>query len=627
MLKSMRRSVQSTFVKFFLFGLLIISFGLWGITDLFVSSPETQTVARVDDAELDFPTYANRFQSTLRQTGLLGVDFEINATTGKFIENAVLEPWGLEVAMGKEIAAMRLAVTDTELRDQIQRDPTFRDSSGVFSRQRFESFLSSRRLNEALYLQQLRGSVLQNQLVRTMLSSTPVPPEQAKLLAQYDLTFRDSRMFEVLATPLMSIPVASTADIEAFYDDRQEDFRVDEKRNIEMLSLSLSDIAATVQLDDGAVEQHFAENQDAYSVPERRTVERILFPDEAKSREAWLALQEGQDFVSVAKKFADLSQEAIELGEIMREGFADTALAEQAFRLGVDKVSDPFEGLFGWMIVRTRAIKSAIIPEFSSVKDELEAELRQERATDLVFDYVDQVEDLLAGGATLAEIAADIRLPKLQKVIEMGSDDQDSMLLQSQVASLEEAGDSQMFEDNTGGYRLIELQSIIESRIPALADIRTSVESAWREDQQYALALAQAKTLANRVNNGETLEAVANATGLTLRKTEAVNRDGRQKNPGESVAAFVEAAHIDALFALDAGIAVALPSELGARMLVLGTETVEEGKASSERSTLKSEIASEMFMGFEQALRAKYPIEKNRAALNHVYSYLNGANG
>ena len=627
MLKSMRRSVQSTFVKIFLFGLLIISFGLWGITDLFTSSPETQTVARVDDTELDFPTYANRFQATLRQTGLLGVDFEINATTGQFIENAVLEPWGLEVAMSKEIAAMRLAVTDTELRDQIQRDPTFRDNSGVFSRQRFETFLSRRRLNEGLYLQQLRGTVLQNQLVRTMLASTPVPPEQAKLLAQYDLTFRDSRIFEVLATPLMSISAPSATDIEAFYNDRQEDFRVDEKRNIEMLSLSLSDIAATVKLDDGAVEQYFAENQDAYSVPERRTVERILFPDEAKSREAWLALQSGQDFVSVAKKFADLSQEAIELGEIMREGFADTALAERAFRLGVDKVSDPFEGLFGWMIVRTRAIKPAIIPEFSSVKDELETELRQERATDLVFDYVDQVEDLLAGGATLAEIAADIRLPKLQKGIEMGSDDSDSLLLQSQVASLKEAGDRQMFEDSTDGYRLIELQKITESRIPALADIRASVEAAWREEQQHALALTQAKALASRVNGGESLQAIARSTGLTLRTTEAVNRDGAQKDPQGTPTAFVEPAHIDALFALDAGVAVALPSELGARVLVLGTETVEDGEANSEQSILQREIASEMFMGFEQALRAKYPMEKNRAALDHMYSYLNGANG
>ncbi len=625
MLKSMRRSVQSTFVKFFLFGLLIISFGLWGVTDLFTSSPETQTVARIDDAELDFPTYANEFQSVLRQTGLLGSDFEINANTGQFIESAVLDRWGLEVALGKEIAAMRLAVTEAELRDQIQRDPTFRDASGGFSRQRFETFLARNRLSEPLYLQQVRGTVLQNQLIRTMLASTPVPPEQAKLLAQYDLTFRSSRMLEVLATPLMPIPAPSASDITTFYDDHQERFQVAEKRSIEMLSLSLADIAATVELSEDEVEQYFAENQASYSVPERREVERILFPDEAKAREGWLALQDGQGFLKVAENFADQSPEAIALGEITRENFADTALAEQAFRLDIDAVSDPFEGLFGWMVVRTRRIEPAIIPEFSSVQETLAAEMRQERAVDLVFDYVDQVEDLLAGGATLAEIAADIRLPKLRQDVVMDSDDPEAALLQSQVASLAEAGDREMFEDNTGGYRLVELQSIVESTIPSLEDIRSTVEAAWREDQQYALALKQARTLANRINGGESLEAVAEATQLSIRETEAVNRDGRQQNSGEAVA-LTEQEHIDALFTLNTGIAVALPSELGARVIMLGTETVTEQQREAGQVALKSEVASEMYIGFEQALRTKHPLEKNRAALNYMYTYLNGTN-
>ena len=624
MLKSMRRSVQSTFVKIFLFGLLIISFGLWGVTDLFTTSPETQTVARIDDTELDFPRYADDFQATLRQTGLLGVDFEINAETGQFIERSVLDRWALEVALGKEISAMRLAVTEAELRDAIRRDPTFRDASGDFSRQRFESFLSRRRLSEPLYLEQLRASVLQNTLIRTMLGSTQAPQEQAGLLAQYDLTFRSGQILEVLATPLMSIPEPTSADIEAFYADHQERFRVAEQRGIETLSLALDDIAATVALSDQEVAQYFADHQDSYSVPERREVERILFPDEATAREGWLAIQDGQDFLAVAEKFAAQSVEAVSLGEITRENFADSALAEQAFRLDVDIASDPFEGLFGWMIVRVRNVEAAIIPELDSIRETLAAEMRQERAAELVFDYVEQVEDLLAGGAVLAEIARDVDLPQSSLQLAMNLDDPKMALLQSQVASLEEPGTREIFEDDSGGYRLVELVSITESVIPPLEEIRADVEAAWREDQQRSLALKQAQSLAGRINAGETPEAVAQAVGLTVRETEAVNRDGIPKNR-EATATLMEIAHIDALFALDAGVAVALPSELGARVLLLKAETLAEEQRQSGQIALKSEVASEMYIGFEEALRMQYPIEKNRAALDYMYTYLNGA--
>ncbi|NQY82339.1 MAG: SurA N-terminal domain-containing protein [Alphaproteobacteria bacterium] len=624
----MRRSVQSTFVKVFLFGLLIISFGLWGVSDVFYSAPESQTVASIEDAELDFPTYANQFQATLRQTGLLNAGVEISPATGKFIERAVLDRWALGVALDKEVAKMRLAVTDAELRDEIRRDANFRDAKGNFSRNRFESFLVRQSITEQMYLEQVREAILQNQLIRTLLGGTPIPQAQAKLLTQYSQTFRASQVLEVLATPLMQIAEASEAEISAFYTQNPERFREPEKRTVALLSLSLEDIAADVDLEDGAIEEYFEANRAQFSVPERRSIERILFPDEASAREAWLALENDMDFVMAAQKYANQSLEAVILGEITRENFADRILAERTFGLELNTHSDPFEGLFGWMIAQVRAIKPAEVPDFGSIRATLEAELRQERAADQVFDYVNQVEDLLAGGATLAEITADVPLPQSRLEVVMADNDvHSSELLRAQVASLKAKDDRQIFEDDAGGFRLIELQKLAETLVPPLKEIGERAREAWREDQQRALALQQASLLAERVNQGESLIAIAEVTRLVLRETEPVNRDGRplSTNAGNTQPLFLpEPAHLGALFALNPGVAVALPSPLGARVMVMIKETVAETSLETQDAALKNQIATETYFGVEEALRARYPLQSNRAALNYLYEFLNG---
>lgn len=627
MLKAMRRSVQSTFVKIFLFGLLIVSFGLWGVTDVFFSSPESRVVAEVDGEELDFTTYFDRYQQMLRRTGMQQAGVELDASSGEFIEQLVLDDWAFSVAIDREVKALRLAVTDTEVRDEIRRDPTFRDTEGNFSRSRFEAFLARSGLSEQNYLRTLRRDILQNQLISSLLKSTPTPQAQAALLHEYGETYRSSLVIEILATPFMeNLPEANEQALLEHYNAHQESFREPETRQIGIIDLSLDRVASSFTVEETELQTYYDEHRSSYSLPERRTIERILFTNEAKAREAWLALQEGKDFFAVAKTFADADRESVQLGEILHENYTDSQLADKAFRQKVGEPSEPFEGLFGWMIVRVTDVKEAEEPSLAEIRETLERELRRDRAVDKVFDFVIQVEDLLAGGATLQEISQEIEFPlRLRDVVMLDDDESTPALLRSQVLSLTEQDARQLFEDDTGGYRLLELLEVRESFIPDFEEIRQGVQASWSESHQRQEALKQASVLADRVNAGEDFAELAEELLLLRRRTEAVNREGRSLPSGERdnfAVILPESAHLAALFTLKPGVALALPSELGARVMVLEEEIVQDAPA--DNPDFRNMLANASYFGFVDSLRRKYPIQINREALDYVYDVLNG---
>ena len=52
MLAAMRKSAGSLFAKIFLFGLLIISFALWGVSDFLSPAHEGTTAAYVGETEI-----------------------------------------------------------------------------------------------------------------------------------------------------------------------------------------------------------------------------------------------------------------------------------------------------------------------------------------------------------------------------------------------------------------------------------------------------------------------------------------------------------------------------------------------------------------------------------------------
>ena len=151
-------------------------------------------------------------------------------------------------------------------------------------------------------------------------------------------------------------------------------------------------------------------NKDTLGKPEKRHVQQITFPDLDAAKAAIRRSIPAPISLQVAKA-QGLSEADIDLGTVTRAELADPAIAEEAFKLEKDKVSEPVTGKLGNVVLlRVTAIEPGKSLTFEEAKAELEKKILKERASGAIFDLHDKIEDELASGAQLSEIADKFKL-------------------------------------------------------------------------------------------------------------------------------------------------------------------------------------------------------------------------
>src|SRR5580704_10943937 len=138
MLQAIRSRAGSLIVKI-LFGLLIVSFGVWGIGDIFRNRSADTTIATVGGQKIRAEELQTAVQTTLerlrQQTGS-AIDLEQAKQIG-LIGN-VLDQVVSRSLLDHERNRLQLDVSDDVRRSTIFDDPTFRATDGKFNRAVFE---------------------------------------------------------------------------------------------------------------------------------------------------------------------------------------------------------------------------------------------------------------------------------------------------------------------------------------------------------------------------------------------------------------------------------------------------------------------------------------------------------
>ena len=160
---SLRNAAKSWVAKL-LIGLLAVSFGVWGIADVFRGYNQG-SLASVGDVQITPAEYSSAFsryqQNLQRQTGQAFTSEEAR----KFgIDRVVLDNLIQTAAIDSQAQSLKLAVSDALIVSDTAKNPAFQDSAGKFDPAEFRRRLDASGLNEGMFLQSERqGRTLQEQ--------------------------------------------------------------------------------------------------------------------------------------------------------------------------------------------------------------------------------------------------------------------------------------------------------------------------------------------------------------------------------------------------------------------------------------------------------------------------------
>jgi len=624
MLQAIRSKATSLVVKI-LFGVLIVTFGIWGIGDIFRNKSVDTSVATVAGehiqasqlqesvrADIDRLRRSNGGASlTMEQAKQFGI---VDAALNRLIESAVLadETSRLNIRVGNE--AVRKAIVD---------NPSFRGANGQFDRNTYNQILAANRLNDAQYEQLLRSDLERDEMTISMTEGVRPPKELADAIYRAEA---ERRVADVVVLPPSAAPAPpkpSEQDLAAFYKARPSAFRTPERRTFTLATLTINDVAAGINVPDGKLKDAYQARLDEFHTPETRQLQQMLLSDKTKADAAEAQLAAGKPFATVAKAVAGEEAGTLDLGWMRRTDLPQ-ALADATFTAKQGAVTQPIQDSFGWHIIRVNAIKPEQTQSFDQVKTKLRQEVARDMAGDQIAQLANHIDDALAGGGTFANVAKQFGM----KTTTISGIDAQGNLASGQAASLPQqkakvlqaafstapGQNSELDDLGDDGYFIVHVDKTTPSGVPPLDQVRNQVVAQWQEQQRSDALVTLAKQIVDEVNAGQSLKAIAAKRKLVVSSTGPVMRSGSSK---------VSPALTGPLFTLKLNTATF--ASAGDGFVVAQLTAIQKANPVTDKAAvdaLSHQLVQQMqteFLGeFSQALRARYPVEINQTNLQRA---------
>ncbi|MFL4977156.1 MAG: peptidyl-prolyl cis-trans isomerase [Xanthobacteraceae bacterium] len=523
-------------------GLLIVSFAIWGIGDIFRGFGRS-SLAKIGRTEIGIEQFRQIYNDRLQQLGRqIGRPISPDQARALGFDQQLLGQLIAETALDERVRQLGLGLSDAEIAKRITEDPTFRGFTGQFDRGRFEQMIRSAGYSEPRYVAEQRRVSLRRQLADAISGEVAAPKAITEALSRYEGEQRTIEYVVLDRSKAGDVPAPTPEELAQYFEGRKALFRAPEYRKVALIVLSIAEALPWISVTDADAKARYDEQHARYVTPERRQVQQIVFPSADEARPAGERLAGGLDFAALAAE-RGLKDSDIDLGLVTKSGMVDRAVAEAAFALKEGEASQPVQGRFGTAIVRVTKIEPETVRSFEEAAPEIKRELATDRARQEIQARYNKIEDERAGGAQLAELAQKLGLKAhtIEAVDRSGRDPNGAAVqLPTGVDVINSIFSSDVGVENDplqlpgGGYVWYDVLGVTPSRERPLEEIKDRVEARWRDDQVVERLTNKAKELTGKLAAGAAMADVAASEGV---KVETASGLKRTKSASEVVSA------------------------------------------------------------------------------------------
>jgi peptidyl-prolyl cis-trans isomerase D len=619
------RQYASNWVAQVLLGILVLSFAVWGVADVFKGF-RADTLAQVGSVDVnvsDFERdYRNAVTALQRQ---LGTAITPQMAQQMGLPSQVLSRLVNQATLDDAAKRLGVGISNDMLGTKIATDPQFFGANGTFDRGYLTQLIRDQGMSEDQFIVSRRNEYIRAQLGQAFAGGVMAPETYLHALHEYRNEQRDVSYVVFDAPPAASIPDPSEVELAKFFDAHKTDWSAPEYRALTYFSLSPAEVAHADDVSDDEAKARYDASPQRFTSVEKRKVEQILFPDAATAAAAAAAIAGGKSFDAVATE-RGLKPEDVDLGQVTKAQIADPAIADAAFALAPNTISPVIEGGFGPVILRVTTVEPAVVTVFDDVKATLKQEIATERAVADITAMHDAIEDARAGGSTLAEVAGkyNLKLVNVPEVDQNGNDAAGTAVADLPAPVLKGAFETDVGLENDpvqsarNSFVWYEVTAVTAPRERALAEVRDKVVAAWKDAERKRLLDEDAKAFKAAVESTGDLFKLASGRPVLVRTATDLTRTTR---PSGDLSAGALAAVFDA--AKDSAIVAEGAQPMTALVVKVDDIAIPEFVAGSpdlaqQKQQLDSAFVGDLLTMYVAELQSKTDVRLNQAVLQQV---------
>ncbi|WP_430389042.1 SurA N-terminal domain-containing protein [Blastomonas fulva] len=554
-----------------------------------------------------------------------GIDGILEQMVGSYAASA----FGQSIGLG---ASKRLV--DSEIAG-IQ---AFKGADGRFDETLFRNALAQQGLTEARVRLDIERGLLSDQLMIPATFGSKMASQMALPYAGLILEGREGDIAFVPSAAFAPKTAPSAAQLQSFFSRNGARYRIPERRVLRFASFITDRFRDQVKVTDAEIAALYKTRSAEFAATEKRDLEQLIVPTEAAAKAIAAKINDGVSMVAAAK---DAGLAPVDLGlrskeELTRD--ASPAVANAVFAAASGKVATPAKSALGWHVVRIDSISAIAGRSLAQVRATLENEIAQDKLRQTVSDFTANLEDRIADGASLADIAKDEKLT-LEVSPELLANGQSPsrpdfapigayQAMLPVAFGLEEDAGPQLVEVQQGKeFAIFEVQEIKRAAPPPLASIRDVVARDWALAQGLSSAKKLADSIAKSSRTSAALSKAVTGAKVALPGIEqiATNRQTIMQQQGRVPPP------VALLFSMAEGTTKVLEGPNRTGWFIVHLSKINRGDASkvpellqATRTQLGQVVADEYGQQLMAAMKATTNVKRNPAAIKRVKDQLTG---
>ncbi len=349
-------------------------------------------------------------------------------------------------------------------------------------------------------------------------------------------------------------------ELKAFYERNKATYNnsIPEKRQIKYVVVDSAKIAAATTVADQDLQSYYDQHRDEYRVPEQVKVSHILIKtplpaagakeDEkavadarAKAEGVLKEVKAGGDFAKLAEKYSDDPGSAKSGGELGWIGRGRTVpeFEKAAFSLGKGQTSGLVKSSYGFHIIHVEDKQDAHLKTLAEVKGEIEEKVKQQKtahATEAAANALlsqARTEGFDAAAAAKGQTAVTTEFfGRTDNLPGLAANPQ---FMEAVFNEADKAPPDVVQVPQ--GYVVFQLLAIKPPATPTFEEIRSRVESEFKNQRAGFLLQQKTQELSDRAKAGHDLKKAAKDLGAAVKTSDLVLPDGQVPDIGSMASA------------------------------------------------------------------------------------------
>lgn len=609
----MRSKKGMTAFAWIMLGAIVFGLGGYGVTNF---GGGLSSIGTVGNQEIAIQDYSRALQQELdAYRAQFGNDLTAEQALQMGVDTQVQQRLVINAALDDFDGKIGLSIGDKALRQAIAATSAFQGPGGKFDKTTYAMVLQQNGLTETDYEAKMRKDLAHQMLQQALGGNITAPAEFVDAISAYAGERRGFTLLKIGTEALTApVPAPTDAELHSYYDAHKADFTDPEAKVLTFAALTPATLADKMTVTDAQVQQAYDKSKAQFENPATAHLLRLVYPDEAAAQAARAELDAGKKTFDQLVADRGLTPAAIDLGEVGQDGLPKAA-GEAIFALKAPGVVGPLMSELGPALYQVVALTPAKTTSFAEAKAQIAETLRQQAAAQKISTEVEGINDKLAGGATLEDLAkeTDMQIGHMDYV----AGDTGGMAAYPEfraAADKVKQGDyPSLIQLSDGGVVALQLDKIRPAALIPFDKVADKVKAAWTTEATAKALKARADAIAAAVKSGTDIASFGKPEAI-----EPVLRSGYLDGTPKAL--------LDDVFKLKAPGDLATAEQGGAAWIARLDKIVPADPASPDAVKLRAQLAARAAQGissdgfdmFATALVANTKVSLDRSAIAAV---------